>query len=135
QPQRSLELLNRVSGVPLIFERERQVVVSQGIVGRECHCLAIIRDGLVPGFLLREVVCISAVCLGRLREARRRKQQNKSQANPHGFSLARSLWFCRELSWSAIGLATTAAEANTGQRRAHIQTIVLDVLHPRPGLH
>src|SRR5215467_1617376 len=70
-----LKLLQRFSRVSLVFERQGEVVIGRRIFWFKFQRLAIVRDGLVPGPLLREMSGVVSVGVSRLREQLRSSYQ------------------------------------------------------------
>src|SRR5215469_9572218 len=111
QAKRSLELFGSVSSLPLIFERQPQLIMRRGIVRIQFERLAIAGNRLLPGFLPSEFASVPTIALGRLRKTTTRNQQHESHTNPHGFSLAWSFRICLELrlfcdrNWDHCGRA------------------------------
>ena len=73
EAQDGLELFGCLSCVPLVFQRERQVVVGEYVVRFEVQSFMVSRNGLIPRLRVRELNRLLAVALGSLCERRRGK--------------------------------------------------------------
>jgi hypothetical protein len=84
EPQSSFKFLNSLLGLALIFQRKRQIVMRIRIVGFKVQRFAITRDGLVPGFVARELDGLLAITLSCLRKSWRREQKTQNQQKHRG---------------------------------------------------
>src|SRR5271170_5394292 len=107
EANRRLELRDSLYRIAFVLEREGQVVVREGILGFKLQCLAVIGDGLVPGFVTGLFERLLAVILSRLRETRRCNDEHQKQQEHQDYSLA--CWVQRKTKFCLFGGRTKIA--------------------------
>src|SRR5580700_1746678 len=115
EANRFFELFGCLLGLTFVFQCERQILVSVGIVGFEFQGFAVVGNRRVPGFLTGKFDGLFAIGVGGLGEARSGEEKSRSHQNHR--STAEVEQQVRPVSLPSVSaLSVTAGERLSYQR-------------------